>query len=60
MIPLCDWIDGEKWNLTEFEQDWRRKNKENHELYPVALEPGEWLEQYMLWVESQKKPCSTV
>jgi hypothetical protein len=37
-------------DVDRFEADWLAKNKAEPENYPLRLEPGDWMEQFMVFI----------
>lgn len=55
-MELHEFIDKQKKELDQFKSWWMKNNKsKNVSNFPLNLEVGEWMEQFMLYVDCEIK-----
>jgi len=46
-MKLSDWIKEQKDALQQFSRFWKEKNKQDPDNFPLIMEEGEWIEQFL-------------
>ena len=54
-MTLDEFISERRKELAVFQENWEACNKNNYEMFPLEMNPGDWDEQYKFMIEERKQ-----
>jgi hypothetical protein len=53
-VNLADFIAESLSEVQEFEAYWKANNERDPEMFPMLMNPGEWFEQFLTFVSTDR------